>query len=228
MAWKDLYTEDLTKREILVLEVIEKYILENSGKFPEVSEISKITKLSEYYVNVTLKDLTEKNALIEIKDEKGESSFRILNGSRLLGGKEGIYKKVPGVFKGKLQTRSALIPYIKKVKDEKNIFAKENIFEYVAVPFNYMREENMFAFSIPKKGLHIARKSLNIGNIGIVDTKAEYLSEDIVAKMYYEDKIIFLDKYYMFKERTNPDKDKYVILGKVVGTFKAFTNWYLK
>lgn len=224
MAWKDLYTEDFTKREILVLEVIEKLILQNSGRFPNNSEISNITKLNDYFVKDTINSLIEKNAIIKVK----ENELMLLKGSRLLKGEGGIYKKVPGVFKGKLQTKSALIPHIKKVKNEKNILDPENILEYIAVPFNHTREEYMFAFNIPKKGLHIAKKSLNIGNIAIVDMKAEYLSEDIVAKIDYKDKIIYLDQYYMYKEMENKDSKDYEILGKVVGSFKAFTNWYLK
>ena len=222
MAWKDVYSESFTNREILLLEIIEKYVLENRGQMPSISELVNLSNLNTYQVTEGVNALIEKQAILNINEDGKEK--RILKGSRLLGKSEGIYKKVPGVFKGKLQIKTALIPHIKTVKNIEDIFAKENIREYVAVPVDFNREENLFAFNIPKKGLHSALNSLNIGNIGIVDTKSEYLSGDYVAKIDYEDKIIYIDEYYIYKERTNEDKDKYKILGKVIGAYKIFSN----
>lgn len=222
MAWKDVYSEAFTDKEILLLEIMEKYALENRGQIPNISEIVNLSKLNTYQVTEGINSLIEKEAIINITEDGREK--RILKGSRILEKSEGIYKKIPGVFKGKLQIKTALIPHIKTVKNVENILYKENIREYVAVPVQYNREENMFAFNIPKKGIHSAANSLNIGNIGIVDIKSEYLSGDYVAKIDYEDKIIYIDQYYIYKERTNERKHEYKILGKVIGAYKIFNN----
>lgn len=226
MSWKDEYTEDLKKEEMKVFEIMESFAKANDGRLPNKSQLARAANISMYKTDEIQKALETKGVI-----KKEENKKIVLKGSRLLKEKTQIYKEVPGVFKGKKQIKSALIPYIKKVKDPENILNPENILEYIAVPFNFQREENMFAFNVPKKGMHSAKKSLNIGNIAIVDMKAEYLSKDYVAKIYYDENIIALDEYFMYKEnklkKTNGE-NQYKILGKVVGSFKAFTDWDLK
>lgn len=229
MAWKDTYSEDFTNEEMRAFEVIENIAAEKNGRLPNTSELSRALNLTGYKTSEIKKRLKQKGLFGKEKNDDGIEE-EVLKGSRLLKEKTKIYKEIPGVFKGKKQLKCALIPYIRNVKNPNNIFNPDNILEYIAVPFNFQREENMFAFNIPKRGYHSAKKALNIGSIAIVDTKSEYLSKDIVAKLYLDKNIIALDEYFMYKEKENEEifkKDninKYIILGKVIGVFKSFNN----
>lgn len=229
MAWKDIYSEDFTNEEMYAFEVIENMVEDENGRLPNTSQLSRALNLTGYKTSEIKKKLEKKGIFGKVKNNNGKIE-QVLKGSRLLKEKTKIYKEIPGVFKGKKQLKCALIPYIRNVKNPENIFNPNNILEYIAVPFNFQREENMFAFNIPKRGYHSAKKSLNIGNIAVVDTKSEYLSKDIVAKLYLDKNIIALDEYFMYKEKENEERfkkensNKYIILGKVVGVLKIFTN----
>ena len=74
--------------------------------------------------------------------------------------------------------RVAKVPYIYKIINKENIFAEENLKEYRAVPIEYGKEKNMYAFESKNsdfKELGILKKSLVI-----FDVEERYISNDIV------------------------------------------------
>ncbi len=112
--------------------------------------------------------------------------------------------------------RVAKIPYIYKIINKENIFAEENLKEYIAVPIEYGKEKNMYAFESKNgnfKEVGILKKSLVI-----FDVEERYISNDIVAIIEEKENYtrIGIKRY---KRGENTEK----ILGKIVGVYTNIT-----
>ena len=110
----------------------------------------------------------------------------------------------------------AKVPYIYKIKNKENIFAEENLKEYIAIPIEYGKEKNMYAFESKNsefKEVGILNKSLVI-----FDTEERYISRDLVAII--EEKASYTRIGIKRYERGDSTEN---ILGKIVGVYTNIT-----
>lgn len=222
MAWRDRYIEPLTGRELSILEEMEIFAKKNRGAFPSILELSKLLNLAAGTVKSDLDSLEEKGAIRTEKISRTGREQKIICGSRFLGRSEGIFRKEAEKFEGIKQIRVALIPHISKVKNKEKIISKENITEYVAIPEEFIREENMFAFTLTNK-FYEKVPNITEGALLVVDTKAKYLSQDFVAKIRKDEGYVSIEvaRYSMVQERE--ENGEYIYLGKIVGSYCKIT-----
>ena len=112
--------------------------------------------------------------------------------------------------------RVAKVPYIYKIVNKENIFAEENLKEYIAVPIEYGKEKNMYAFESKNadfKEVGILKKSLVI-----FDIEERYISNDIVAVIEEKENHTRIG-IRRYKRGKNTEK----ILGKIVGVYTNIT-----
>ena len=90
--------------------------------------------------------------------------------------------------------RVAKVPYIYKIINKENIFAEENLKEYIAVPIEYGKEKNMYAFESKNSDFKefegIILEELKKGNVTMVyASRTPELSHIPVLKEFIEEKL---------------------------------------
>ena len=190
-----IYSDNLTDKDKKILGYIEEQWYLNGGFTPSYREICK---------GLNIGSTSTVYASIRKLEEKGYIKKTINKNDKV--------KRYDLVVSLKV----AKVPYIYKIKNKENIFAEENLKEYIAIPIEYGKEKNMYAFESKNsefKEVGILNKSLVI-----FDTEERYISRDLVAII--EEKASYTRIGIKRYERGDITEN---ILGKIVGVYTDIT-----
>lgn len=209
-----MYTSELTKREKEVLEYIKEEYLRTSGYTPSYRKIMRAVNLSStLQVFQVMEKLETKGLIKKITEMRGDNKVTVRY--MLVHSDNEILDIINKAKQNEDRLKSlntAKIPLIGKLENKEDFFAPENIKEYIGVPEEYGKQENMFAFQSMNSNL--AEVGIFRHSIVIVDKIQRYIAGDYVA--IYDNTRINIQKYKRY--RTKED-----ILGKVIGSYTRVT-----
>lgn len=211
-----IYSDNLTDKDKKILGYIEEQWYLNGGFTPSYREICKGLNIgSTSTVYASIRKLEEKGYIKKTinKNDKVKRYDLVISSLNVDGTK---LRKKKNEKHELVSLKVAKVPYIYKIKNKENIFAEENLKEYIAIPIEYGKEKNMYAFESKNsdfKELGILKKS-----IVIFDVEERYISNDIVAIIENKENYtrIGIRRYKRGDSTEN-------ILGKIVGVYTNIT-----
>ena len=201
-----IYSDNLTDKDKKILGYIEEQWYLNGGFTPSYREICKGLNIgSTSTVYASIRKLEEKGYIKKTinKNDKVKRYDLVISSLNLDGTK---LRKKKNEKHELVSLKVAKVPYIYKIKNKENIFSEENLKEYIAIPIEYGKEKNMYAFGILNKSLVI------------FDTEERYISRDLVAII--EEKASYTRIGIKRYERGDSTEN---ILGKIVGVYTDIT-----
>lgn len=211
-----IYSDNLTDKDKKILGYIEEQWYLNGGFTPSYREICKGLNIgSTSTVYASIRKLEEKGYIKKTinKNDKVKRYDLVISSLNADGTK---LRKKKNEKHELVSLKVAKVPYIYKIKNKENIFAEENLKEYIAIPIEYGKEKNMYAFESKNsefKEVGILNKSLVI-----FDTEERYISRDLVAII--EEKASYTRIGIKRYERGDITEN---ILGKIVGVYTDIT-----
>ena len=211
-----IYSDNLTDKDKKILGYIEEQWYLNGGFTPSYREICKGLNIgSTSTVYASIRKLEEKGYIKKTinKNDKVKRYDLVISSLNVDGTK---LRKKRNEKHELVSLKVAKVPYIYKIKNKENIFSEENLKEYIAIPIEYGKEKNMYAFESKNsdfKELGILKKS-----IVIFDVEERYISNDIVAIIENKENYtrIGIRRYKRGDSTEN-------ILGKIVGVYTNIT-----
>ncbi len=213
MAWSDKYSEELTVEEQNLFKEIERYARSNLGLMPTISNLKRFFEIkSTGNMHALVKSLEEKGVIELIN--AGGNKRRVIIKERRIKKTPKKYQRAKKLNSSITQIKTAIIPLLKDKVNDNTLLRANNFEEYISIPEEYFREENMFAFQ--NKTLYQDDKVIiEKDAIIIVDIEAKYLSRDFICRRS-EINEIYLERYKRGDSKEN-------ILGKVIAKYSKIT-----
>ena len=211
-----IYSDNLTDKDKKILGYIEEQWYLNGGFTPSYREICKGLNIgSTSTIYASIRKLEEKGYIKKTinKNDKVKRYDLVISSLNLDGTK---LRKKKNEKHELVSLKVAKVPYIYRIKNKENIFSEENLKEYIAIPIEYGKEKNMYAFESKNadfKEVGILKKSLVI-----FDIEERYISNDIVAVIEEKENHTRIG-IRRYKRGENTEN----ILGKIVGVYTNIT-----
>lgn len=204
------YKEDLTIRDKKILGYIEEKWYETGGYTPSYREICKDMNIKSTSTVYAVMEKLEKKGYIKKVTNAGDKVKRYeLLGSSL--NEEGtVLAKNRKDKRELISLKVAKIPYIEKIVNVDDIYAIENMKEYMAFPLEYAKQVNMYVFK--SRNSYFSENGILKGSLVIFDTVEHYIHGDLIAYLDKQKKKIGIRQHKRTEDKTD-------ILGKIMGVY---------
>ncbi|MGP1608557.1 MAG: hypothetical protein ACTTGJ_01770 [Clostridium sp.] len=208
---KPIYEEELSEKEKKLLKFL-KLEFTKTGYMPSVREIVRRTDIGALGTIAGLfKKLEQKGFLRKIERPNASNKYEIIREDD----EARKQKRLEEARKYRVLTvLVAKIPLLGKIQFKENIYHERNFEQYISVPIEYSKQDNLYAF-ISTNNLY-KKQGILKDSIVVFDVEQRYIHLDIVAKYSRATNQIRVATYTRGEDTTN-------ILGKVVGAYTKIT-----